>query len=335
MPQPLVSVIVPAYNAAGFISRCVESITSQSYPELEILLLNDGSTDDTLAVCRKLAAADSRIRVVDKPNTGAADTRSCGLALAHGEYIQFADSDDHLLPGCTANLVAAMQRSHADLVRAPYRMMVPRKDGGYDTREYSLLPAGVYNKVDYLWQLTGNAAAFYYGVLWNKLYRRDLIIEHDIRCCTELKWCEDFLFNMDYYARMSTACTLDTPIYYYIKRKGSLANSYEAMAPTRVFKMRKAMYEPYKELFESMEMYEKHRTQIMMFFIDFARDGGVPPFAPQEAEKACMQAHRREELLKKRLNRVNAMEHKSRIYKPGEHTNWMPAQQRTQSQVEE
>ena len=125
MPQPLVSVIVPAYNAAGFISRCVESITSQSYPELEILLLNDGSTDDTLAVCRKLAAADSRIRVVDKPNTGAADTRSCGLALAHGEYIQFADSDDHLLPGCTANLVAAMQRSHADLVLAPYRMMVP------------------------------------------------------------------------------------------------------------------------------------------------------------------------------------------------------------------
>ena len=99
MPQPLVSVIVPAYNAAGFISRCVESITSQSYPELEILLLNDGSTDDTLAVCRKLAAADSRIRVVDKPNTGAADTRSCGLALAHGEYIQFADSVD---PCCRA-----------------------------------------------------------------------------------------------------------------------------------------------------------------------------------------------------------------------------------------
>ena len=84
MPQPLVSVIVPAYNAAGFISRCVESITSQSYPELEFLLLNDGSTDDTLAVCRKLAEADPRIRVIDKPNTGAADTRSCGLAQRAG-----------------------------------------------------------------------------------------------------------------------------------------------------------------------------------------------------------------------------------------------------------
>ena len=92
MEFPLVSIIVPMYNTAGCIARCVKSICAQTYKSIEILLLNDGSTDDTLAVCRKLAAADSRIRVVDKPNTGAADTRSCGLALAHGEYIQFADS---------------------------------------------------------------------------------------------------------------------------------------------------------------------------------------------------------------------------------------------------
>ena len=197
MPQPLVSVIVPAYNAAGFISRCVESITSQSYPELEILLLNDGSRDDTLAICRKLAEADPRIRVIDKLNTGAADTRSCGLALARGEYIQFADSDDYLLPGCTANLVAAARRSRADLVLAPYRMMVPRRDGGYDTREYSLLPAGEYSKVDYLWQLTGHAAAFYYGVLWNKLYRRDLIRMAQIRF-ENVVFAEDQLFNTRY-----------------------------------------------------------------------------------------------------------------------------------------
>ena len=197
MEFPLVSIIVPMYNTAGCIARCVKSICAQTYKSIEILLLNDGSTDDTLAVCRKLAAADSRIRVVDKPNTGAADTRSCGLALAHGEYIQFADSDDHLLPGCTANLVAAMQRSHADLVLAPYRMMVPRKDGGYDTREYSLLPAGEYSKVDYLWQLTGNAAAFYYGVLWNKLYRRDLIQMAHIRF-EHVVYAEDQLFNTRY-----------------------------------------------------------------------------------------------------------------------------------------
>ena len=97
MEQPLVSVIVPMYNAQNTIRRCVESICGQSYPNLEILLLNDGSKDDTLAVCRELAAADARIRLIDKPNSGASAPRNQGLALARGEYIQFADSDDYLL----------------------------------------------------------------------------------------------------------------------------------------------------------------------------------------------------------------------------------------------
>lgn len=268
MPQPLVSVIVPAYNAAGFISRCVESITSQSYPELEILLLNDGSTDDTLAVCRKLAAADSRIRVVDKPNTGAADTRSCGLALAHGEYIQFADSDDHLLPGCTANLVAAMQRSHADLVLAPYRMMVPRKDGGYDTREYSLLPAGVYNKVDYLWQLTGNAAAFYYGVLWNKLYRRDILTRHDIRFTSEMRWAEDLVFNMQYIQYAEVFASIPQPGYYYVQNPQSICHT--QIKPATLVQNKIQVFHYYKDLYTRLGMYEQVRPQLYKFLIDIA-----------------------------------------------------------------
>ena len=265
MPQPLVSVIVPAYNAAGFISRCVESITSQSYPELEILLLNDGSTDDTLAVCRKLAAADSRIRVVDKPNTGAADTRSCGLALAHGEYIQFADSDDHLLPGCTANLVAAMQRSHADLVLAPYRMMVPRKDGGYDTREYSLLPAGVYNKVDYLWQLTGNAAAFYYGVLWNKLYRRDLI-------------------------QMARFAAIDEAAYCYIQNPQSVCHTQVSAAD--MLRHRSRMYHTYKELCIQLGVYDKFRLRLHGIYLSLF-ESPLPNGPVQKLSDAFARTHSR------------------------------------------
>lgn len=86
------------YNTAGCIARCVKSICTQTYKSIEILLLNDGSTDDTLAVCRALAANDHRIALVDKTNTGAADTRNQGIALAHGKYIQFVDSDDWLAP---------------------------------------------------------------------------------------------------------------------------------------------------------------------------------------------------------------------------------------------
>ena len=264
MPQPLVSVIVPAYNAAGCISRCVESITSQSYPELEILLLNDGSTDDTLAICRKLAETDPRIRVVDKPNTGAADTRSCGLALAHGEYIQFADSDDHLLPGCTANLVAAMQRSHADLVLAPYRMMVPRKDGGYDIREYSLLPAGVYNKVDYLWQLTGNAAAFYYGVLWNKLYRRDLIQMAHIRF-EHVVYAEDQLFNTRYLQVAQRFAAIDEAAYCYIQNPQSVCHTQVSAAD--MLRHRSRMYHTYKEMCIQLGVYDKFRLRLLTYHL--------------------------------------------------------------------
>ena len=82
MEFPLVSIIVPMYNTAGCIARCVKSICTQTYKSIEILLLNDGSTDDTLAVCRALAANDHRIALVDKTNTGAADTRNQGIALA-------------------------------------------------------------------------------------------------------------------------------------------------------------------------------------------------------------------------------------------------------------
>lgn len=101
MEFPLVSILVPMYNAAGCITRCVESLCAQTYKSIEILLLNDGSTDDTAAVCARLAAQDHRIAVIDKPNTGAADTRNRGIRLAHGKYIQFVDCDDWLAPDFT------------------------------------------------------------------------------------------------------------------------------------------------------------------------------------------------------------------------------------------
>lgn len=331
MDTPLVSVIVPVYNAENTLHACVKSISEQTYRNIEIILVNDGSKDDSLSVCRALAAGDERIKIIDKPNSGVSASRNMGIECARGKYLQFADSDDYLAIDGTRQMVERAESTGSDLVIAEFFRVVGKRM----IASTNLPGDSVLTQKEFARRLMDSPLNFYYGVMWNKLYRRDLIIKYDIRCCTELKWCEDFLFNMDYYARMSTACTLDTPIYYYIKRKGSLANSYEAMAPTRVFKMRKAMYEPYKELFESMEMYEKHRAQIRMFFIDFARDGGVPPFAPQEAEKACMQARKREQLLAKRLNKENAMERSARVYKPGDHTNWMPAQQRTQSQVEQ
>lgn len=259
MEKPLVSVIVPAYNAQGTLRRCMDSICSQSYPNLEILLLNDGSKDGTLALCRELAAADPRIRVVDKPNSGAADTRNRGLQLAKGTYIQFADSDDYLLPGFTARMVGAAEKYHAALVTAPYRMMVPRKDGGYDTREYSLLPAGAYSKADYLRQVIRHPASFYFGVLWNKLYRRDLMELQQIRF-PQAFFAEDQQFNLLYLQAAETFAAINEAGYCYVQNPQSVCHT--KVHVSDMLEHRRRMYRTYKALCIRMGIYPEMRLQL-------------------------------------------------------------------------
>ena len=169
MTNPLVSIIVPVYNAQKGLSRCLESICSQTYQELEIIVLNDGSTDDSLAICEQFRAKDPRIVVVDKENEGVSRTRNAGLTLAQGDYIQFADSDDALDPDYTQNLVQAALEHNADLVIAPYWMVIPSNSSktGHaletlqtslgiepeapttEVHKYGFLPQGVYSREDY------------------------------------------------------------------------------------------------------------------------------------------------------------------------------------------
>lgn len=216
-------------------------------------MLNDGSKDDTLAVCRELAAADARIRLIDKPNSGASDTRNQGLALARGEYIQFADSDDYLLPGCTERLVSAARRHKAVLVLAPYRMMIPH-GSGYDTREYSLLPAGVYTKADYLWWVIGQPASFYFTVVWNKLFRRDVIAAHGVRF-PAMAFTEDQQFNAAYLHHTEGAfVSLAQPCYCYVQNPQSVCHTQVTLRA--MLEHRKRMYGIYSQMCREMGLYE-------------------------------------------------------------------------------
>ena len=101
MDQPLVSIILPVYNAQNHLARCIGSILNQTYKNIELIILNDGSKDHSLPVCEEFRAKDSRIVLVDKENSGVSDTRNLGLKLAGGEYVQFVDSDDYIDPDFT------------------------------------------------------------------------------------------------------------------------------------------------------------------------------------------------------------------------------------------
>ena len=113
------------YNAASHIARCIESIRRQTYQNIEIIILNDGSKDQSLPVCEEFRQKDPRILLVDKANSGVSDTRNLGLKLASGKYVEFVDSDDYLDPDFTERLVAAAEENEADFVIAPYKMVIP------------------------------------------------------------------------------------------------------------------------------------------------------------------------------------------------------------------
>ena len=116
--QPLISVIVPVYNIIPYLPRCVESLQKQTYPELEILLIDDGSTDDTPALCDRLAENDPRIRVFHKENGGPSSARKTGLEQAAGAYVGFVDSDDYVDADMYERLYRAIATTHMPIAQA-------------------------------------------------------------------------------------------------------------------------------------------------------------------------------------------------------------------------
>ena len=116
----LISVIVPVYNAAAYIERCVKSIQNQTYTHYELILVNDGSTDNSLEICKTLASQDERIVVLDRPNGGASAARNTGLTKARGDYIVFVDSDDYVTSTYLENLYLAAKFGNYDIVQCNF-----------------------------------------------------------------------------------------------------------------------------------------------------------------------------------------------------------------------
>lgn len=125
MEQPKISVIIPAYNVETYLEPCVRSVLQQTYQNLEILLIDDGSTDKTWEVCRALAAADSRVKPIRKENGGVSSARNAGIAAASGAMLLFVDGDDELKENGLEALIEAQQRTGADIVAAWYDMGAP------------------------------------------------------------------------------------------------------------------------------------------------------------------------------------------------------------------
>ena len=191
MPQPLVSLIIPIYNLADYLPQCLDSVRKQTYENLEALLINDGSTDASLAVCREYSRRDSRFQLIDKANSGVSDSRNQALDRAEGKYIQFLDGDDWLSSDATETLVHAAESTGADLVLAHFYRVVEERVAARG----HIKAQRVLTRQEFAEEMMKAPANYYYGVLWNKLYRRSIIEAHRLRFDSQVNWCEDFLYN--------------------------------------------------------------------------------------------------------------------------------------------
>lgn len=272
--RPMVSIVVPIYNAEQYLRRCVDSILNQEYTDFELLLVNDGSTDASGDICEEYGDQDPRVIVIQKENTGVSDSRNRALDRARGKYLQFLDSDDWITPDATRLFVRAAEEYGCDMVISDfYRVVGERLSTKGDIEE-----EGVLTREEFAAHMMENPADFYYGVLWNKLYRRDIVEEHNLRMDTDINWCEDFMFNLEYIRYAKVFYALHAPIYYYVKRKGSLAS--QGINISKTVKMKLNVFEYYNNFYKHVleeEDYEKNRLQMYRFFIDAAGDGTVPP----------------------------------------------------------
>jgi len=222
----LVSVIIPVYNTEDYLRQCLSSILNQDYKNIEIIIVNDGSTDKSIEICKEFAANDKRIIIVDSENMGAASARNRGLEKASGDYVVFMDSDDWVEPLYVKRLTREIEEKRTDLViggRAVY------KDGRIEKALYpSELLAGSYQperiRNDFIkhyledFKLGGNFA---------KIYKRSIIENNKIRFNENITINEDILFNIEYLLNCKSAGIIDTADYFYRQREGSVTSLYD------------------------------------------------------------------------------------------------------------
>lgn len=251
MQQPIISIIIPVYNAENYLKRCLESVIHQTYKELDIIMVNDGSTDQSPNICDKYASIDSRIKVIHKKNRGVSNARNVGLNIAKGDYIHFVDADDWLEENTYLTLVKEVNSSEKiDII----------KFNAYNSQKQVIGQCpftGLFIDTD-LEKLTlqyiGSekfGGTFILGVPWLYLIRKNLIEKNLIRFNEQLHRCEDRLFVISNFLYAKKVLFIDKVLYNYETSSSSLSNKFD--------KERWAQEKKYLSLLK--DEYEKNRNK--------------------------------------------------------------------------
>ena len=227
----LVTIIVPVYNVEKYIYECVDSLIKQTYKNIEIILIDDGSKDKSGAICDNYAASDARIKVIHKQNEGLGFARNTGLKVAQGKFVTFIDSDDKADADLVENLVNGIYEANGDTCIGGFKRISENGVVGFVERYDKAVFEGknVYNNL--FARMLGSAPNKHDAIrmsVWNVMYSMDIVRTHNIEFPSERVFIsEDIIWDSEYYKYAKRAIVIDSTAYNYRITPGSLTQKYK------------------------------------------------------------------------------------------------------------
>jgi len=266
MSNLLVSIIIPIYNSEAFLDKCIQSAINQTYKNIEVILVDDGSTDSSGKVCDEYAATDNRIKVIHKKNGGLVSSRKAGLELSTGDYALYIDGDDWIELDIIENYIDQVLKFNADVIVSSH---IVNLEGRTDTLRNSL-PPGVYNKnqlksIVYPKMLyTGNFSQFgIFSYSWGKLYKRDILLKNQLRVTEGITIGEDALCLYPTLLDANVLVILDQPYYHYRQRADSLIKTLRTIELSKMEKV----YNDLKEIFNDKGVLDIMLPQLQYYLL--------------------------------------------------------------------
>lgn len=266
-----VSIIIPVYNVEKYLGRCLDSILSQTMKDIEIILVNDGSRDSSLEICRDYAEKDSRIVVIDKKNEGVSVARNTGIDIATGTYIGFVDPDDWIEPKMYENMYNTIEKYKCSMALCNYF-----KDSKFSSTVKTIkVNKDVLGKLDIINELIANMIGIedilpkysnVMGCVWRCLYRRDFISAFGLRFKPGISIMEDLIFNVQSLIYCDRVCIDHGVYYHYMQNKTSSLHTYNE----KMWQDQVEVHNTLEEIIEEADLSEYMRNRLDSRYIAMA-----------------------------------------------------------------
>ena len=274
--KPKISVIIPVYNAEKYLAATLDSVLTGRFADFEIIAVNDGSSDTSLAILKEYRARDGRIRIIDKPNSGVSDTRNVAIAAAEGRYIAFLDADDIYSPDYLERMHSAAEASGADVTVCGYVTFRGDAPVFATCKQSEARPATIRELLD-----TGLMTP-----LWVKLVKKSVVIDNGIIFDKEQTYSEDLFYSWRVCLASKSVCLIDIPLY-----------GYRLTSAGATCKFHDNLYKKYKSAYENIRAFLREKGRISdESNLDISFTRGIPAFLLMISRKKCSLRHKTSEI---------------------------------------